>query len=97
MLHPGTGATLWDGVAKVPTIMAALKRVPAVVTGVMNKANEAVFSVFCKSVCPKTKGKKMKRYVKPQMRVYITASRLLEGSRATLTVDPTEEGYGEVL
>ena len=39
----------------------------------------------------------MKRYVKPQMRVYITASRLLEGSRATLTVDPTEEGYGDVL
>ena len=86
-------ATLWDGVAKV----MALKRVPAVVTGVMNKANEAVFSVFCKSVCPKIKEKKMKKYIKPQMRVYITASRLLEGSRATLTVDPTEEGYGDVL
>ena len=90
-------ATLWDGVAKVPAITAALKRVPAVVTGVMNKANEAVFSVFCKSVCPKTKGKKMKRYVKPQMRVYITASRLLEGSTATLMVGPDEEGNGEVL
>ena len=86
-------ATLWDGVAKV----MALKRVPAVVTGVMNKANEAVFSGFCKSVCPKTKEKKMKRYVKPQMRVYIIASRLLEGSTATLMVGPDEEGNGEVL
>ena len=39
----------------------------------------------------------MKRYVKPQMRVYIIASRLLEGSTATLMVGPDEEGNGEVL
>ena len=39
----------------------------------------------------------MKKYVKPQMRVYIIESRLLEGSSVELKVAPDEAGDGEAL
>ena len=42
-------------------------------------------------------GKKMKKYVKPQMKIYVVASCLLQGSSADIKTNPTEEGNGEVL
>ena len=39
----------------------------------------------------------MKKYVKPQMEIYVVASCLLQDSSADIKTDPTEEGNGEVL